>query len=184
MHPQRNSIPSSFNSRTRRSTAALSILKSGMPYNSSPPGRSSRSKTVTRCPARFSCCAAARPAGPLPTTATRLPVRTSGGWGTTHPSSHARSAIACSIVLIVTGRSFNDKTQDSSHGAGQIRPVNSGKLFVLIRDWYASNHRPRYTRSFQSGIWLPSGQPWLQNGTPQSMHRAPCCRSSPSPIGR
>ena len=37
--------------------------------------RSSRSNTVTRCPARFNCCAAASPAGPEPMTATRLPVR-------------------------------------------------------------------------------------------------------------
>ncbi len=36
--------------------------------------RSSRSNTVTECPARVSCCAAARPAGPDPTTATFLPV--------------------------------------------------------------------------------------------------------------
>ena len=41
--------------------------------------RSSRSKTTTSCPARASCCAAASPAGPEPTTATRLPVRTRGG---------------------------------------------------------------------------------------------------------
>ena len=37
--------------------------------------RSARSKTVTRWPARFSCSAAASPAGPEPTTATFLPVR-------------------------------------------------------------------------------------------------------------
>ena len=36
--------------------------------------RSARSKTVTSWPARVSCCAAASPAGPEPTTATRLPV--------------------------------------------------------------------------------------------------------------
>ena len=41
--------------------------------------RSARSNTVTQWPARFSWSAAARPAGPEPTTATRLPVRTSGG---------------------------------------------------------------------------------------------------------
>ena len=35
--------------------------------------RSERSNTVTRWPARLSCCAAARPAGPEPTTATRRP---------------------------------------------------------------------------------------------------------------
>ena len=36
--------------------------------------RSARSNTVTAWPARVSCCAAARPAGPDPTTATFLPV--------------------------------------------------------------------------------------------------------------
>ncbi len=37
--------------------------------------RSARSNTVTECPARFNWSAAASPAGPDPTTATRLPVR-------------------------------------------------------------------------------------------------------------
>ena len=41
--------------------------------------RSARSNTMTSWPARVSCCAAASPAGPEPTTATRLPVRTVGG---------------------------------------------------------------------------------------------------------
>ena len=39
------------------------------------------SNTVTSCPARASCCAAARPAGPLPTTATFFPVLMAGGCG-------------------------------------------------------------------------------------------------------
>src|SRR2546423_3271832 len=42
----------------------------------------------------------------------------------------------------------------------------------------ASRQRSRYTRSFQSGIRLPSGQPEWQNGMPQSMQRAPCSWSS------
>src|SRR2546423_6143311 len=42
----------------------------------------------------------------------------------------------------------------------------------------ASRQRSRYTRSFQSGIRLPSGQPEWQNGIPQSMQRAPCSWSS------
>jgi hypothetical protein len=36
----------------------------------------------------------------------------------------------CSMSLMVTGSSLMLRTQDSSHGAGQMRPVNSGKLFV------------------------------------------------------
>ena len=48
----------------------------GMPYISRPPGRSARSKTVTLWPALLSWAAAESPAGPEPTTATFLPVRT------------------------------------------------------------------------------------------------------------
>ena len=65
--------------------------------------RSARSKTVTECPARVSCWAAARPAGPDPMTATFLPVFTVANTGVTHPSSQARSMIVFSTFLIVTG---------------------------------------------------------------------------------
>jgi len=34
-------------------------------------------------------------------------------------------------ILIVTGGSITPKTQEPSQGAGQTRPVNSGKLFGL-----------------------------------------------------
>jgi len=49
------------------------------------------------------CCAAAIPAGPLPTMATRLPVRFAGASGTIQPSAQPRSTIARSMLLIVTG---------------------------------------------------------------------------------
>src|SRR6059036_2236267 len=53
--------------------------------------RSARSNTITECPARLSCWATASPAGPEPTTATFLPVRTAGmsehGW--VHPDMPA-----------------------------------------------------------------------------------------------
>ena len=79
--------------------------------------------------------------------------------------------IAYSICLIVTGSSLMSSTQADSQGAGQTRPVNSGKLLVAWSWSIASRQRPVRTRSFQSGIRLPSGQPWLQNGTPQPMQR-------------
>jgi hypothetical protein len=60
-----------------------------------------------------------------------------------------------------------------SQGAGQTRPVNSGKLLVECSTSSASRQLPRYTRSFQSGMMLFTGQPLLQNGMPQSMQRAP-----------
>ncbi len=92
--------------------------------------RSARSNTTTACPARVSCCAAARPAGPEPTTATLRPVRTVGTTGAIHPSDHARSTISTSTCLMVTGSWLMPSTQAASHGAGQRRPVNSGKLLV------------------------------------------------------
>ncbi len=57
------------------------------------------SNTVTAWPARASCCAAARPAGPEPTTATVLPVFCAAGCGFTQPSAQARSMMACSMRL-------------------------------------------------------------------------------------
>ena len=48
----------------------------------------------------------------------------------TQPSSQALSMIACSIDLMPTGSSLMRSTQASSQGAGQMRPVNSGKLLV------------------------------------------------------
>src|SRR5258705_10182155 len=121
------------------------------------------------------------PAGPEPMTATFLPVLRDGGSGTAQPSAMARSAIAHSMVLMATGLSSMLSVQDASHGAGQTRPVTSGKLLVECRLRAASRQSPRKTRSFQSGIWLFTGQPvgapvvvtvpW-QNGMPQSMQRA------------
>ncbi len=150
--------------------------------------RSSRSYTATVWPARVSCCAAASPAGPEPTTATVLPVRRAGGCGSVQPFANASSAIACSIDLIVTAGWLMPSTHDDSHGAGQSLPVSSGKLFVACRRSLAALPSPRQVRSFHSGMRLPSGQPWWQKGTPQSMQRPACRRStarSPgSPISR
>ena len=109
-------------------------------------------------------------------TATRLPVETLAGSGLIQPISHALSAIACSMVLMVTGWFSRLSVQASSHGAGQMRPVNSGKLLVECRLRAASSQSSEQTRSFQSGIWLCTGQPvgpW-QKGMPQSMQRAAC----------
>src|SRR3979490_553369 len=102
------------------------------------------------------------PAGPEPTTATALPVLTAGTSGLIQPAATARSAIAHSMVLIATGLSSMLSVQDASHGAGQTRPVTSGKLLVVWRLRAASCQLPRYTKSFQSGIWLFTGQPVWQ----------------------
>ena len=92
--------------------------------------RSLFSNSVTPWPARASCCAQAMPAGPEPITATRLPVLRGADLGWIQPSSQPRSTISHSMVLIVTGLSSMLSVHEASHGAGQMRPVNSGKLFV------------------------------------------------------
>ena len=74
--------------------------------------------------------------------------------------------------------------QAASQGAGQTRPVNSGKLLVECSTSSASRHLLRYTRSFQSGMMLFTGQPVWQNGMPQSMQRPPWRPISSSGSGR
>ena len=96
--------------------------------------------------------------------------------------------IATSTFLIVTGSWLMPSTHAVSHGAGQSRPVNSGKLLVAWSRSIAPSQSSRWTRSFHSGIRLPSGQPWWQKGMPQSMHRDACVemigsRARPGPPG-
>ena len=140
--------------------------------------RSSRSKTVTEWPARASCCAAARPPGPEPTTATRRPVRVDATTGSTHPSLHARWMIPSSICLMVTASLLIVSTHAGSHGAGHSQPVNSGKLLVAWRASMAARQSSLATSSFHSGMRLPSGQPAWQNATPQSMQRTAWVRAT------
>ena len=84
---------------------------------------------------------ASQPAGPEPTIATFLPVSAAGGSGLS-PCAMARSAIAHSIDLMVTGFSSMLSVQEASHGAGQTRPVTSGKLLVECRLRAASSQLP------------------------------------------
>ncbi len=65
--------------------------------------------------------------------ATFLPVLVSGGSGAIQPSAKALSAMAHSMVLMVTGLSSMLSVQEASHGAGHTRPVTSGKLLVECR---------------------------------------------------
>jgi hypothetical protein len=56
--------------------------------------------------------------------------------------SNARSMMAHSMFLIVTGCSIMPSTHAPSHGAGQTRPVNSGKLLVIVSLSSAWRHFP------------------------------------------
>ena len=89
--------------------------------------------------------------------------------------------MSTSTCLMVTGSSAMPSTHAASHGAGHSRPVNSGKLFVACSASMADSHESVRTRSFQSGMRLPSGHASWQNGMPQSMQRVACSRISSSP---
>ena len=88
--------------------------------------------------------------------------------------------MACSMLLMPTGSSLTLSVHAASQGAGQTRPVNSGKLLVWCSTSMAPCQSPRYTRSLKSGMMLLTGQPLLQNGVPQSMQRAPWTLAGPS----
>ena len=140
VHPHSNSAPSAQHLRRDRHRSRLLELVIGNSRSAAArPGAGSRSNTVTAWPARVSCCAAASPAGPLPTIATERPEDDAGGCGS-HPPPIARSAIASSISRIVTGSSFSASTHASSHGAGHSRPVSSGSCW-----WSAAPRPPRST---------------------------------------
>jgi len=49
------------------------------------------------------------------------------------------STMVYSMVLMVTGTSSMFSVQDASQGAGQTRPVNSGKLLVECRTSQAAS---------------------------------------------
>jgi hypothetical protein len=66
----------------------------------------------------------------------------------TQPAFSAWSMVCFSICLMVTGSLLMLRTHASSHGAGQMRPVNSGKLFVeCSRSIAARQRRDRSGRS-------------------------------------
>ena len=75
--------------------------------------------------------------------ATFLPVLVADGCGTTQPLAQALSMIACSIDLIPTASVLMLSVQAASQGAGQMRPVKSGKLLVECRTSIASFQLPR-----------------------------------------
>ena len=157
--PHTNSTPSSRIRSTRRFTTLLSSFMLGMPYINSPPGFGARSNTVTEGPLPLSLSAAASPAGPEPTIATRLPLLISGTFAVIQPFLNPVSITASSLSCTVTLSPFIPQVQAASQRAGQTLPVNSGKLLVLSSLVRASCQSPLYIASFHSGIRLCRGHP-------------------------
>jgi len=101
------------------------------------------SKTVTSWPARASCCAAARPAGPEPTMATRLPVRICSRLG--FDKAFLKGAVDNALLDLPDGdgRLADASTHAALAGSGTERPVKLGKIVVACNWRIASRQRPR-----------------------------------------
>ena len=108
--------------------ADFSSFMLGIPYIRSPPIRSCRSNTVTLWPLRFRRSAAARPAGPLPITAT---VFRSGFSEDSAQQGHTRSRVNRSLIFLLSHRICIHIA-----GAGrltQCRTYPGGKLRETVR---------------------------------------------------
>ncbi len=79
-------------------------------------------------------CGGGQPSRTEPTTATFLPLRILGLRASTKPFSKAISMICFSISSIATGWLIDTQHTGAFAGAGQILPVNSGKLLVEAQD--------------------------------------------------
>ena len=73
-------------------TMAFGKRNSGMPYTSTPPALWKASNSTTSWPARRTSAATVMPAGPLPTTATFLPVAGATTGGAAAPWARSQSA--------------------------------------------------------------------------------------------
>ena len=183
----RSATPSAYSCSSRRSTSCLLELEVGDAVAQQAAGRGRRARTPSpRGPARASCWAAARPAGPEPTTATLRPRRhRRRGCGTTQPSCQ-RALDDRQLDLLDRHRVVVER--EDARLLARRRAELAGELGEVVRrvqpvDAPRASGRGR-TRSFQSGIRLPSGQPVWQNGTPQSMQRRACSRTRPASVGR
>ena len=104
--------------------------------------RSSRSNSVTSCPARASCCAAAMPAGPEPIDRDRL--------------AGARLAAAPASTQLVVERAIGDRALDQLDGDRVVVDAEHARRFARRRT-HAPGHlgevvgRVQRARSPRSG---------------------------------
>ena len=117
----------------------------------------------------------ARPAGPEPMTATDLPFWSQGYW---YYPAFVKASVnnGTSMFLMVTAGSVIPNTQAPSQGAGQTRPVNSGKLLVLCSDPSAhASGRDRPGHSTRESDYGSGSHRWID----RKVRHSPC---SVSPV--
>ena len=172
---------------TSACTISFGRRNSGMPYMSTPPALCSASKIVTSCPIWTRSPATVSPAGPAPTTATRLPVGAPIPGISTFPVTRSKSATNRSRRPMATGSPFFPRTHGISHCSswGQTRPHTAGSALVSLIFLAASMNFPLATRSMNSGIWTLTGHPFTHCGFLHWMQRdaSRMARSGVSPNG-
>ena len=128
---------------------------------------------VTSWPARRHSDAAVIPAGPDPTTATRLPVAGAVS-GTSTPFSLSQSATNRSRAPMRTGLSFFPSIQVPWHCAscGQTRPHMAGSILscLIIRAAFLKSSFA--IALMKPGISIDTGHPFTQSGRGHPMHRS------------
>ncbi|MNX96769.1 hypothetical protein D3C86_1291070 [compost metagenome] len=125
-----------------------------MPKVSRPPISGYLSNTTGVTPLRARTSAQARPAGPAPMTATRLPVFTTLERSGRQPISNALSVMYFSMLPMVTAPnlSFRVQAPSQSLSCGQTRPHTSGRLLVWWESSTASRMRPSLASFSQLGM--------------------------------
>ena len=123
-----------------------------------------------------------RPAGPEPTTATRLPFGAGGvgAWGV--PCSASQSARKRSSRPIASGSPFLPRMQSFSHcsSCGQTRPQTAGSAFFSLMVRMPAAKSPSATSPTKPGMSIPTGQPSTHPGFLQRRQREASSRASPA----
>ncbi len=131
--------------------------------------------SLTLCPFRTRCHAAASPAGPAPITETFLPV--AGSFSGIQESSSSRSASPAARFnrQMETASSMDLRLQAPSQGAGQIRPKTEGSAISFFTTFRASANSPLAKSRFIRGISM-----WAGQVTWQGASQSPTCSLSKS----
>ena len=107
-----------------------------------------------------------RPAGPEPTTATRMPVGGASSGVEAVPCTRSQSATKRSMRPIATGSPRLATTHTTSHcsSCGQTRPQIAGRVLVSLSLTSEPATSPWRSRSMKAGMSIPTGHPLTHGG--------------------
>ncbi len=130
-----------------------------MPYSLSPPDLARASNRDTSWPSTASRCAQASPAGPAPTTATRLPVGAARSNGCTPAAISVSVAWRCRRPISTGRPSASIRTQASSHSVsvGHTRAHMPPRMFCSKMVRAAASGVPVWICRMKSGMSISVG---------------------------